>query len=170
MGRIFPGGGNSKFSRGWLCQLRNYEKNILLVKSISNFKIQKVLPPFPPSGALRKSKTHNREKQDPFKFVSVWFWCSRCFNITYIFTYHSHETWSSFILKYLLENLSGGKGGTYTRYATAADQCMLVCPGALRATTNIQARNQLWTPGGRRGFWKRPKFFKLCRTHFSKGA
>jgi len=26
------------------------------------------------------------ERQDPFHFVIVWFWCSRCFNIPVVFT------------------------------------------------------------------------------------
>ena len=45
-------------------------------------------------------------KQGPFQFVSVWFWCSRCFYIPYIFT--KRETWSL-----LQANLRGENGGTF---------------------------------------------------------
>jgi len=44
----------------------------------------------PSPSSVAPLPTIENEKQDPFQFVSVWFWCSRCFRIPYVF--NKHET------------------------------------------------------------------------------
>lgn len=75
--------------------------------------------------------TIENEKQNTFQFVSVWFWCSRGFVISYIFT--KHEIWSTSILNcckkiLVLERttLLCSAPATQPRYATEDDPGLVV--------------------------------------------
>jgi len=49
-----------------------------------------------PTSSFTARVIATNEKKTYFRFVSVWFWCSKCFIIPYIF--NKHKTWSPFIL------------------------------------------------------------------------
>jgi len=49
------------------------------------------------------------QTQDPFQFVSIWLWCSRCFIIPSC--YNKHDTWFSLIL-YCCKRMWGVERGS----------------------------------------------------------
>ena len=59
----------------------------------------------------KKKDSIDNEKRDPFQFVSVWLWSSRCCVHPYIFK----KAWNMvfFHFKFLYANLRSGKGGTF---------------------------------------------------------
>lgn len=97
-----------RLTADWTSQERNFNEICPAHRSISNESRKRKRNWWERWRTSRKSKTPNRDwKQDLFQIESVWFWCSRCFNIPISFLSTKHDLFFFYIL---VSKFEGWKG------------------------------------------------------------